>query len=187
MIVPPIITLMGGTSFINNQAHNGPKTASVNIRMPTTAAGVGRDPTVIIINPKPIWKVPAKNPKNKSWDEIDNLPATKYPIKAAKIPAMNCDGTISTFGYFLTITISTANEMGIINATIFPKNWLLDWIDKELPIIRRTPDIPIIIEIKVTKLIFSFKKRYPNNAKKIVSVEIIKSVFFKKTIVDSLS
>tara|TARA_B100001123_G_scaffold200158_1_gene227413 strand:- start:6 stop:419 length:414 start_codon:yes stop_codon:yes gene_type:complete len=36
--------------------------------------------------------------------------------------------------------------------------------------------MPIIIEIKVTKLIFSFKKRYPNNAKKIVSVEIIKSV-----------
>ena len=66
--------------------------------------------------------------------------------------------------------------MGIMNATILPKNWLLDWIDKELPIIRSTPDIPIIIEIKVTKLIFSFKKIYPNNAKKIVSVEIIKRV-----------
>ena len=77
MIPPPIITLMGGTSFINNHAHNGPKTASVNIRIPTTAAGVVRDPMVIIINPKPIWKVPAKNPKNRSWDEIDNLPAIK--------------------------------------------------------------------------------------------------------------
>ena len=54
MIHPPIITLMGGTSFINNQAHNGPKTASVNIKIPTTAAGVVRDPMVIIINPKPI-------------------------------------------------------------------------------------------------------------------------------------
>ena len=49
-------------------------------------------------------------------------------------------------------------------------------MDKELPIIIITPDIPIIIEIKVIKLIFSFKKIYPNNAKKIVSVEIIKSV-----------
>ena len=66
--------------------------------------------------------MPAKNPKNKSWDEIDNLPAIKYPIKAAKTPATNCYGTISTFGYFLTITINTANEIGIINATILPKN-----------------------------------------------------------------
>ena len=54
MIHPPIITLIGGTSFINNQAHIGPKTASVNIKIPTTAAGVVRDPMVIIINPKPI-------------------------------------------------------------------------------------------------------------------------------------
>ena len=49
-------------------------------------------------------------------------------------------------------------------------------MDNELPIIRSTPDIPIIIEMKVTKLIFSFKKIYPNKAKKIVSVEIIKRV-----------
>ena len=54
MIHPPIITLIGGTAFINIQAHNGPKTASVNIKTPTTAAGVVRDPMVIIINPKPI-------------------------------------------------------------------------------------------------------------------------------------
>ena len=151
---------------MKSQAHIGPNTASVSIKMPTTAAGVVCDPIVIIINPKPIWKVPAKNPKNRSWDEINNFSVTKYPIKAAKTPAINWDGTISTFGYFLTIIINTANEMGIINATILPKNWLLDWIDKELPIIRSTPDIPIIIEIKVTKLIFSFKKIYPNNAKK---------------------
>ena len=89
MIPPPIITLMGGISLINNHAHNGPKTASVNIKIPTTAAGVFWDPIVIIINPKPIWKVPAKNPKNKSCDETDNFPAIKYPIKAAKIPAIN--------------------------------------------------------------------------------------------------
>ena len=161
---------------MKSQAHSGPKTASVNIKMPTTAAVVVWDPIVIIINPKPIWKVPAKNPKNRSWGEIDNLPATKYPIKAAKIPAINCDGTISTFGYFRTITINTANEIGMINATILPKNWSLDWTDKELPIIRSTPDIPKTIEIKVIKPILSFKKIYPNNAKKIVSVEIIKSV-----------
>jgi len=157
--LPPIITLVGGISLIKNQAQRGPKTASVNIKIPTTAAGVVWDPIVIIMNPKPIWKVPAKNPKNKSWDEIVSLPATKYPIKAAKIPAINWDGTMSTFGYFLTIIISTANEMGIMNATILPRNWLLDWIDKELPIIRSTPDMPIIIEIKVIKLIFSFRKR----------------------------
>ena len=34
-----------------------------------------------------------------------------------------------------------------------------------------------MIEIKVIKLIFSFKKKYPNIAKKIVSVVIIKLVF----------
>ena len=45
---------MGGISFIKSQAHSGPKTASVNIKIPTTAAGVVRDPIVIIINPKPI-------------------------------------------------------------------------------------------------------------------------------------
>ena len=161
---------------MKSQAHSGPNTASVSIRIPTTAAGVVWDPMVIIIKPKPIWKVPAKNPKKRSWDETDNLPAIKYPIRAAKIPATNCEGTISIFGYFLTIIIKTANEIGIINATILPKNWLLDWIDKELPIIRSTPNIPIKIEIKVTKLIFSLKKIYQNSAKKIVSVEIIKSV-----------
>ena len=149
---------MGGTSFIKSQAHSGPKTASVSIKMPTTAAGVVWDPMVIIINPKPIWNVPAKNPKNRSWDETDNFPATKYQIKAAKTPSINCDGTISTFGYFLTITINTANEIGIIKATIFPRNWLADWIDKELPIISKTPDMPKTIEVKVTKLIFSLKK-----------------------------
>ena len=40
IILPPIITLTGGISFIKSQAHTGPKTASVNIKIPTTAAGV---------------------------------------------------------------------------------------------------------------------------------------------------
>ena len=47
-------TLIGGISFINNQAHSGPNTASVNIKTPTTAEGVVCDPMVIKINPTPI-------------------------------------------------------------------------------------------------------------------------------------
>ena len=84
---------------------------------------------------------------------------------------------MSMLGYFLTIIIKTAKDIGIINATIFPINCSLVCIDRELPTINNTPDIPSKIEIKVVKLIFSFKKIYPKNAKKIVSVVIIKSVF----------
>ena len=51
---PPISTLVGGISFINIQAHKGPNTDSVSIKIPTTAAGVVRDPIVIKINPNPI-------------------------------------------------------------------------------------------------------------------------------------
>jgi len=51
---PPISTLIGGVSCINNQAHKGPNTASVNIKTPTTAEGVVCDPIVIKINPNPI-------------------------------------------------------------------------------------------------------------------------------------
>ena len=49
-------------------------------------------------------------------------------------------------------------------------------MDKELPSINTTPAIPIIIEMEVMILIFSFKKKYPNIAKKIVYVVIIKFV-----------
>ena len=51
---PPNRTLDGGISFIKIQAHKGPKTDSVNISIPTTAAGVVCEPTVIKIKPKPI-------------------------------------------------------------------------------------------------------------------------------------
>ena len=51
---PPTTTLVGGISFIKNQAHIGPNTASVSIKIPTTAAGVVLYPTVIKMNPKPI-------------------------------------------------------------------------------------------------------------------------------------
>ena len=40
IVLPPISTTVGTTSFINNQAHKGPKTDSVNIITPTIAAGV---------------------------------------------------------------------------------------------------------------------------------------------------
>ena len=40
IILPPITTLRGGISLIKNQAQIGPRTASVNINTPTTAAGV---------------------------------------------------------------------------------------------------------------------------------------------------
>ena len=159
IIPPPIITLVGGTSLINSQAQRGPNTDSVNIKIPTTAAGVVCEPTVIKINPNPIWKKPAKKANVRSWKEIDSFPATIIPINAARIPAVNWAGTISTLGYFLTIITNTAKETGIINATKFPKNCSDVWIDKELPRINKTPDIPKIIEINVIELIFSLKKK----------------------------
>ena len=177
IIDPPTRTLVGGISFINNQAQKGPNTASLNIKTPTTADGVVWDPMVIKINPNPIWKKPAIEARKRSCKEIDNLSVTKKPIIAANTPAVNWAGTMSTVGYFLTITTNIAKDIGIINATIFPINCSLDWIDKELPRINKTPDIPKTIAIKVIKLIFSFKKKYPNTAKKIVSVVIIKFVF----------
>ena len=54
IIPPPNNTKNCGFSFANNQAHSGPKTASVNIIIPTIADGVFLAPTVIKINPKPI-------------------------------------------------------------------------------------------------------------------------------------
>ena len=45
---------IGGFSFTNIQAHKGPKTASVNIIIPTIADGVFFAPIVIKIKPKPI-------------------------------------------------------------------------------------------------------------------------------------
>ena len=82
----------------------------------------------------------------------------------ATIPAKSCNGTMSTFGYFLTIIIKTANELGIIKATIFPDNCPGD---KELPTISIIPEIARIIEVKVNLDIFSFKNKYPKIAKKI--------------------
>ena len=176
-MLPPISTLIGGVSLINHQAHKGPNTASVNTKTPTTAEGVVFDPIVIKINPNPIWKKPANKAKKRSCKAIDKLPAIRQPIIAEKTPAINWAGTISTVGYFLIIITNITKEAGVKKATIFPINCSLDWMDKELPSINKTPDIPKIIEKKVIKLIFSFKKKYPNTAKKMVSVVIIKFVF----------
>jgi len=90
------------------------------------------------------------------------------------MPAINCNGTISTVGYFLTIKIKIANDIGIMKAAILPDIWPGD---KEVPIIKIIPEIAKIIEIKVNFEIFSFKNKYPNSAKNIVWVWIIKFVF----------
>ena len=50
---PPKSTESGGFSFTNIHAHKGPRTASVNIMIPTNADGVRLAPIVININPKP--------------------------------------------------------------------------------------------------------------------------------------
>ena len=76
-------------------------------------------------------------------------------------------------GYFLTIIIRTANVMGIENAAKLPVS---SPGDKEFPTIIKTPTTAKTIENKVIEEIFSFKKKYPNKAKKIVSVVIIKLV-----------
>ena len=56
---------------------------------------------------------------------------------------------MSTFGYFLIIIINIANEIGITNATIFPRNCSLDCIDKELPNTRTEIKVPVEeVEIK---------------------------------------
>ena len=51
------------SSLTNNQAHIGPKTASVNMITPTIAEGVLCAPIVIKIKPNPNCKKPAQKPK----------------------------------------------------------------------------------------------------------------------------
>ena len=52
-IDPPIKTVIGGFSFTNIHAHSGPNTASVNMIIPTRAAGVDLAPIVMNIKPNP--------------------------------------------------------------------------------------------------------------------------------------
>ena len=84
---------------------------------------------------------------------------TKQTINVAKIPATNCKGIISTSGYFLTIKIKIANEIGIINATRFP---VICPGVSELPNIKIIPTIAVIIQVNVIFEIFSFKKHNQN-------------------------
>ena len=86
----------------------------------------------------------------------------KKPIIQELIPAINCAGTISTVGYFLTIMIKTAKVIGIVNAARFPDN---SPGVNEFPIITKTPVIAKINEVRVIAFIFSFKKIYPNIAR----------------------
>ena len=147
---------MEGLSLTNRNAQIGPRTDSDNIIIPTIAEGVLRAPIVIKIKPKPTWKKPAKKPKKISCGEIINLFDNKNPIKHELIPATNCAGTISTVGNFLTIIISTANVIGIVNAARFPES---SPGESEFPTIKKTPDIAKTIEVNVMAEIFSFKKK----------------------------
>ena len=69
---------------------------------------------------------------------------------------MNCAGTISTLGNFLTIIIKIAKVIGILNAAKLPD---ISPGDKELPTINKTPVIARIIDAKVIVEIFSFKNK----------------------------
>ena len=146
------------SSLMKSQAHNGPNTASLNIKIPTTAEAVDFDPIVISINPKPTWKTPAIEAKKRSLDDIVISSTITKPTATVIIAAINCAGTISTLGFFLIMITKIAKEIGIKNAIIFPMNSSSDWIDRELPSINKTPNKPIKIEIKVIVLIYSFKK-----------------------------
>ena len=72
---------------------------------------------------------------------------------------------LAIFGYFLTTKIKTANDIGIKKAAKFPIIWPPD---NELPTINKIPAIAKIMDIRVMVEIFSFKKKYPKIAKKIV-------------------
>ena len=94
-----------------------------------------------------------------SCGEIIIVGESDKPIRHELIPATNCAGTISTDGNLLIIIINTAKVIGIVKAAKFPDN---SPGDKEFPTINNTPDNAKIIEVNVTKLIFSFKKKKPN-------------------------
>ena len=85
----------------------------------------------------------------------------------ANTPAINCEGTMSTLGYFLTTNIKTANEIGIKKAAILPVIWPGH---NDPPTINKIPEIAKIIDTSVINEIFSLRKKYPKIARKIVCV-----------------
>ena len=109
-----------------------------------------------------------------SCEETIIFDENKYPIITAPIPAINCSGIISTLGYFLTVNIRTAKEIGITNAAIFPT---ICPVVKELPSIKNIPPKARNMEARVNLDIFSLRNIYPNIARKIVCVWIIKLAF----------
>ena len=156
MIAPPTNPKIEGLSLTNKKAHTGPSTDSDNIIIPTMTEEVVLAPVVINIKPRPIWKVPAKNPKKISCGEIIIFVESKNPIKQEHTPATNCAGTISTVGNFLTIIIKIAKVIGIVKAARFPDN---SPGVNEFPTINKTPDIAKIIDVNVIAEIFSLRKK----------------------------
>ena len=63
--------------------------------------------------------------------------------------------------------------MGIVNAARFPD---ISPGDNEFPTIKNTPEIAKIIDINVTAVILSLRKKYPKTAKNKICNEIIKFV-----------
>ena len=96
----------------------------------------------------------------KSFKDIEIFVEAKKPIIIATIPATNCRGTISTWGYLLTIKIRVAKVIGITKATIFPD---ICPLDRVFPSIKINPRIAKNIEAKVIFEIFYFQKKYPKN------------------------
>ena len=62
IIIPPINTLKGGISFINNHTHKGAQIVSVSINKPIVTERTVLEPIVIQIKPNPSWGTPNKNP-----------------------------------------------------------------------------------------------------------------------------
>ena len=70
------------------------------------------------------------------------------------------------------MTINIEKFIGIKRAAKFP---IRDPAETESPIIKPTPDIAIIIAMKLLNEIFSFRKKYPKTAKNKVWLLIIKT------------
>lgn len=62
IINPPKITLIGGTSFINNQTQRGPHIVSTNISNPIVTEEVVLEPIVMHIKPRANCNPPSKKP-----------------------------------------------------------------------------------------------------------------------------
>ena len=110
---------------------------------------------------QPLWYEPIYNVTKAALVMLGKNMANELIGKNIRVNTINA-GLILTPDW-----IKTAKELGIIKATIFPDNCPGD---KELPTISIIPEIARIIEVKVILDIFSFKKKYPNIAKKIACV-----------------